>query len=324
MKNYMIMCMAVVALLFASCKNEDISISREVSFEVNPYTVIKDFVKHQVYEDDLETFSSGDMLRVHLFVYDTNGDLVASDMQYLNGYRSTMNSKFELADGIYSVVATSDVATLSSGDVAFEYWEFTGYKQLSELKIKDSGYLGQEDKILGVSFEKITVAAGQINHIINLVPAGALIVVQFNGIHSFSDVVTYRLLVNKNSDYCSFSNGDYQPVINESTTYNWQLDFINVSNYPNNNNLYGYKFVLPLGRTDFIWRAELDDSYLLLDDTYNKVDIKQGKMYNCVFAISEITCDFYEFGNNKSLINGGDWVRVRNTDKVSSCTNSIK
>ena len=69
MKKYMIMCMAIVALLFASCKNEDISISREVSFEVNPYGVISDFVNHQVHEDDFD-FLSGDWLRVHLFVYD--------------------------------------------------------------------------------------------------------------------------------------------------------------------------------------------------------------------------------------------------------------
>ena len=67
MKKYMIMCMAVIAIMLSSCKNEDISISREVSFEVNPYGVIEDFVKHQVYEEDLETFYSGDKLRVQLF-----------------------------------------------------------------------------------------------------------------------------------------------------------------------------------------------------------------------------------------------------------------
>ena len=54
MKKYMIMCMAVVALLFASCKNEDISISREVNFEVNPYKVISEFSQHQVNDDDFD------------------------------------------------------------------------------------------------------------------------------------------------------------------------------------------------------------------------------------------------------------------------------
>ena len=49
MKKYMIMSMAVLALLFASCKNEDISISREVSFEVNPYEVINKFVNNEVF-----------------------------------------------------------------------------------------------------------------------------------------------------------------------------------------------------------------------------------------------------------------------------------
>lgn len=73
MKKHIYLFVTLAALLLASCKNEDISISREVSFEVNPYTVIKDFLKHQVYEDDLETFYSNDKLRVHLYVYDAGG-----------------------------------------------------------------------------------------------------------------------------------------------------------------------------------------------------------------------------------------------------------
>jgi hypothetical protein len=292
-----------------------------VSFEVNPYGAIQEFVKHQVYEDDLETFSTGDKLRVNLFVYDNKGELAASAKQYLEGYRSTMNSTFDLADGVYTVVATSDVTTMSGGEVSFEYWEFSGTNKLSELKIKDCGYLGWDDKILGVSYKTITVASGKTNYSIELEPAGALIVVQHNGIHSFDDVVSYELDVNKTSDYCSFGNGGFQPVINESSTYNWRLNNLVVGNY-SGNNIYSYKFVLPLGKTDFIWLAFLEEGYLMLEDTHNTVNIKQGKMYNCVFNIPEISCDFYEFGNNKSMEVAGDLVRVRNTNKgVESLTN---
>lgn len=35
MKKYVVFCLAVIALLMGSCKNEDISISREVTFDVN-------------------------------------------------------------------------------------------------------------------------------------------------------------------------------------------------------------------------------------------------------------------------------------------------
>lgn len=322
MKKHIYLFAVLAALLLASCKNEDIDISRKVVFEVNPYTVIKDFLKHQVYEDDLETFYSNDKLRVHLYVYDAGGDLVASDMQYLNDYRSTMNSKFELADGMYTVVATSDIVTLSGGDVAFEYWEFSGFRKLSDLKIKDVGYLGYEDKILGVSCEKITIATEKVNHAININPAGALFVINHIGIHTFNDVITYEMLVNKNSDFCSFSNGYYLPVCNESTYYNWRLSTLDVDDF-SGNNIYSYKFTLPLGKTDFVWYAFCEDGDFFLDETHNRVNVEQGKMYNCVFNIPDISCDFTVFDDNKSMSFGEGLVRVRNTKKAESCVSRI-
>ncbi|MBR1514439.1 MAG: hypothetical protein IJ622_09135 [Bacteroidales bacterium] len=323
MKKYVIVCLAVVAILLASCKNEDISISREVFFEVKPYGTIQEFVKHQVYEDDLETFSTGDKLRVNLFVYDSKGVLTASETKYVDDYRSTMNSTFDLADGVYTVVATSDVTTMSGGDVSFEYWEFSGTNNLSELKIKDAGYMGWDDKILGVSYEQITVASGKTNYSIDLEPAGALVVIQHNGIHTFNDVVSYELEVNKSSDYCSFGNGGFQPVINESATYNWRLSNLVVGNY-SGNNIYSYKFVLPLGKTDFVWVAYLEEGYLLLDETHNILDIKQGKMYNCVFNIPELSCEFYEFGNAKALNFASDLIRDGNANKGMESLINIK
>ena len=296
MKKYMIMCMAVVALLFASCKNEDISISREVNFEVNPYKVISEFSQHQVNDDDFD-FLSGDWLRVHLFVYDTKGDLVASDVQFLSGYRSTMNSKFNLADGNYIVVATSDVTSLSNGNVSFEYWEFSGENRLADLRITDaSGLIGWDDKILGVTSNQVSVNANNVNHSIDVNPAGALFLVHTNGIHNFSDVISYHLYVDKNSDYCSFGNdGTMIPTINAGTTYNWQLSTQSTSS--SGNNYYSYRFVLPLGNTNFIWFAKINDdgSGYLLDDTHNQVNVKLGKMYNCIFDIPNLTCDLYEF-----------------------------
>lgn len=324
MKKYMIMCMALVAIVLSSCKNEEISIAREVRFEVRPYGVIADFVKHQVYEGDLETFYASDMLRVNLFVYDNKGELVASDKQYLTGYRSTMNTTFDLADGEYTVIATSDVTTMHGGEVSFEYWEFSGINRLSDLRIKDLNYVGSDDKILGVSYETITVASGNVNYSIKLEPAGALFVVQHNGIHAFSDVVTYELDVNKSSDFCSFADGGFQPIISEATTYNWKVDEIIVGNYPDYNNIYSYRFVLPLGNTDFEWLAILKEGYLYLDQTHNAVNIKQGKMYNCVFTIPSLTCEFYEFSEGKSMNVAGDLVRFRDTNKGSNLPTNVK
>lgn len=328
MKKYMFMCMAVMAILLSSCKNEDISISRKVTFEVNPYTVISEFAKHQVYENDLEMFAEGDWLRVHLFVYDVNGNLVASDMQYLSGYRSTMNASFELADGAYSVVATTDIATLSGGDVVFEYWTFSGTDRLTNIKITDaSGKIGWDDKILGLTCDQVTVSSDKTIHTINVKPAGALVVVHTIGIHYYSDVISYHLVLDKNSDYWSLdSNGLMIPTINTGTTYNWQLSVQNTSSSSDND--YSYRFVMPLGNTNFIWFAKMkeDGSGLLLNDTHNLINIKLGKMYNCVFDIPNIVCDFYEFtdGMKGTLMPESENARIVKQSKWLSLDNCVK
>ena len=317
----MIMCMALVALLFASCKNEDISISREVSFEVNPHGVISEFEKHQVHEDDFE-FLSGDWLRVHLLIYDNHGNLVASDVQYLSGYRSTMNSTVELADGSYTVVATTDVASLDHDNVTFEYWEFSGMDRLTDLRITDaSGLIGWDDKILGITSSTIIVGAGHVSHTIDVKPAGALVLVQTNGIHTFSDVISYHLYVDKNSDYCSFgSDGSMSSTINAGTTYNWQLSVQNTSS--SGNNYYTYRFVLPLGNTNFIWFAKIeeDGSGFLLDDTHNQVNVRMGKMYNCVFDIPNLACDFYEFSDGMKGLMVSDVENMRRIDQFKKAS----
>ena len=108
MKKYMIMCMAVVALLFASCKNEDISISREVTFTVNPYDVINGFVNNQANEGDLDMLSSSYRIRTQVFAYDADGKLVDHEVNYLKDYHSTMDVSFDLPDGNYIAIAKID------------------------------------------------------------------------------------------------------------------------------------------------------------------------------------------------------------------------
>ena len=299
MKKHIFFVMAAVALLLVSCKNEDITISREVSIKVNLYSVIEDFAKHQYHEGDLETFAQGDKLRVHLFVYDENGVLVGSDMKYLEGYRSTMVSSFDLEVGKYTVVATSDVATLSGGELSFTYWEFLGSGKLSELKIKDKNYMGRDDKILGVSCEEIEVASGQTSFSVDVKPAGALVVIHHKGIHYLHDVLSYELDMKKLPDYGKFVDGKFIPVIQESDSYDWRLNNLVVKDY-DIDNVYSYKFVLPLGETDFIWIKVLGDGYVILNETHTVVDIQKGKTYNCVFSIPDTTCEFYAFDDNGS------------------------
>lgn len=147
MKKLVYLMMALAALLLVSCQNEDISISRETVFSVNPYEAINDFVNHQLNDGDLDLLPSSTRVRVQVLIYDTEGKLVDYAVEYLNNYHLTMNATFDLEDGNYVAIATTDVVYYD-GTVNFEFWNFVGKEKLSEFKINHAGYLGYENKIL--------------------------------------------------------------------------------------------------------------------------------------------------------------------------------
>ena len=318
MKKYMIISMAVLALLFASCKNEDISISREVSFEVNPYEVINKFVNNEVNSGDLVDIGSQYSVRVNLFVYDSKGVLEDSEVKYCSNYRETMNATFDLNDGEYIVIATTDVVKYN-GNVTFEYWNFSGKEHLSELKITDAGYLGSDVKILGIGHEKITVGSGNTTNHITLKPAGALIIAHVWDINHYNIVDVYNLLSNKSSASCSFNNdGTYNTFIEEATFYRWYVKRFYPSDFSSYGG-YGYQFFLPLGDTHFMWEAETNEgsSVDMTDDM--SLDIKAEKTYQFTLDLGEGTYYYGEVENGKSnapLINGKTMVRSSDEDEM--------
>ena len=296
MKKYMIMCMAVVALLFASCKNEDISISREVSFEVYPYEVISSFVPNELSSGDLEKAPSDGKIRVQFLVYDDNGVLTASDVKYLDGYRMTANFSFELSDGDYTAVAFSDVVGYNGG-VNMEFWTFSGLDRLSEIQVNDEHYYGTKFKILGVGRESINVGAGVITHHVNLRPAGALMSFLVWGIHEYPSVISYDLMLNKLPNGCTFTNDgriNVNAEVQSGCAYHadefcptdFQLD-----------GGYNYSFFLPLGNTNFMWKTVwTDGSELDLTDVM-PLNVEEGKMYQFVLDMSELTYYWGEMGD---------------------------
>lgn len=308
MKKHVFMCLAVTALLLASCKNEDISISREVTFNVEPYSVISGFAAYQVNANDLETLSSGDKLRVHLLVYDAKGDLVESELKYLSDYRSTMNVAFDLPDGDYTVVATSDVATLSGSTVSFEYWEFSGFDRLSDFRVSETGYIGFDDKILGVLCEKINVRSGQETHNLNLKPAGALYIVKDWNIHNFSDVEHWRIIANKGSNSYTFNaNGTYNANIDEGSYF---LHNMTVSTH-DGDNYYSYHFSMPYGNTTFVWSAYLNDgSALQLADGVS-LSVEKEKVYYMNCSCDLLEWEVGELTGNKSVLAPNDAQKLR-------------
>jgi hypothetical protein len=270
-----------------------------VNFKVNPYGVISDF-DYEVNEGELESFDTDYKLRVNLFVYDEMGYLKGSDVQFLTNYQSIMNSTLELPEGKYTAIAITDVVQYNGG-IKFKYWDINGTDRLTDLKVKDAGYIGGKYKILGISNYDFEVEEGSLDHIIRVKPAGSLILVVEKNIHYFTSMVLYELEMNKTSDFCTFnSNGSYEVAIeNNGGDYDWRLGYFEPENHPSSNALYNYYFVLPLGRTSFQWYCKASDGTWYYVGDEMSANIKFGEEY----------LSYLELGSNiiteMEVVNGG-------------------
>lgn len=290
MKKYIIMCMAVVALLFASCKNEDISISREVSFDINPKSVVIGFTED--FWGDIADIPSDGMLRTRLLIYNADGQLIQSTQQDLSGYDDHMSATVQLPDGAYRAIVITDIARNNTNIP--EYWTLSGENDLSSMKLYKAGYITKFN-MLGIANLQFTVEVGSPKeYTINVEPAGTLLLCIVYGIHHYDEIGIqyYELLTNRTSESCAFnSDGTWKYSIKNS---NFENRFAVFYSQDYNYGGYFYDFELPLGNTSLKWTADGEV------DVTNKMDVamKAGEEYEFVLDLDEGT---YNWG----VINGG-------------------
>ena len=227
------MAIAIVAV-FSSCSNEDVTISRAVNFTVNPSTVIEPYVTKFSYiltdildsnKGELESFSTNFKLRVRTFVYDSNGVLVKTLSGEYNNYDVKLKESAFLPVGSYTAVAITDIYRPSDD---FEYWAVSGADQLATLKIADTNYFGNSRTVLGVSKQAFSVGDTSIDVNIDVKPAGALFLVLYSNIFTFSNVTEYELSVNKLQSSIEFNSyGDFTiNTENHNGSYDWRISSV--------------------------------------------------------------------------------------------------
>ncbi len=320
MKKYMIMCMAVVALLFASCKNEDISILREVSFEVTPHEVINKWIPYALNETSLTQLSSNNQLRINLLVYDQNDDLIASDTRKLKDYNENMVTTLELGNGEYTVVAISDVIE-NGNDLC---WTIKGTERLSTLMIeKISTVITNEEAIVGIGNAKIMVDAEHSSHHVEMSPAGALVIVKDDKMTFWDGVVSvsYLYSTKTNNAYTFNDNGSYVPNAEENSTFNYRIHF----NYPEwmqpNYVYWEYHFIQPFGNTTFQWRMLVNNEEGGIDEmvhqnTYQS-NIKEMHVYEFYFDWPNLEWTLRDITTNAMTTIGGDCETHMGTKKAN-------
>ena len=197
-----------------------------------------------------------------------------------------MNTSFDLPDGKYIVIATTDVVEYNGG-VTFEYWTFDGKEKLNQLKINHAGYLGYENKILGVGRQIVNVQHGQTEFSIRLEPQGALALCIVWGIQSFNDVSCYNLMTNRAFKCCSFNSDGTWEVSCEEVIFNKYVYRF----YPNNYSSYGgygYQFI-PVGGSNFRWDADTNSGELEdITDGAKSQNIVPGKTYQFELFLPEL------------------------------------
>lgn len=310
--------MTVIAIAtFTSCTNDAIEISGGVSIKVNPSGVIAPFT-YEYETGELASFSTDNKLRVRVLAYNEKGKLAAADSAFLTNYEGLMNSTLQLPKGTYTLVSITDVVEHSSS-TTFEYWLLSDEEELSQMKITDAGYIGGENKILGIANKTITVSDNAETILLNPTPAGALLYIHYFDIHRFTDVIEYKFESNRSSDYISFNtNGDYVTIPeNNNNKFDWRLSFFNPQeeDWEGYTGFYAYYFMFPVTNVSFRFvYSTADATDEILSPNMEISSLAAGDEYGFILDLSDeednnnIT---YQFGKLNGVSSANEMIKTK-------------
>ena len=283
---------ALIALagIFSSCTNDDITISRAITFKVNPATVVENLYERNA--GDLTSLSSGAKLQVTLYIYDEKGILVNKVNNEYSAYTHMMTSDIDLSSGSYTAVATSYVTS------SVDYWTFSGQDQLSTFKITDNGYIGGKSKILGLTIKNFVIGNDSETININIENAGAVGLVYLYQWNKYNNVLNYRLMGKQACDYISFdNNGSKDYSIKSESSYRYILyKHTYDSNYSGG---FGYFFTFPIKNASLAFYAETTDNELVQMATFND-DVNIGETYEFLYDFDEDKAYWYDMTKSNS------------------------
>lgn len=321
-KKYVLIKLAAVigisAAFLSSCQQKESPVTPryDINVKVNPSAVAS--YPYEMNTGDLTKVETGYKIRVSLRIYDTSGFLVDKKTDYLQNYDAIGKFAFSLPSGTYTFLATTDIVKYDGSNVTFEYWNIgngkdsTDDQKLSELQIVDNGKIGFSGaKILGVTSQRIVVTDSATDANINVMPAGALALVVFNNIHTYSNVKSLEVETSKLGDYLYFDNSG-----NSSVSFKWpedgyyfRIDVINVEDYSKYSMIYSYVYILPGDKYELKARysnTEGKSGYLVNnteivsfkggDEYLIWVDCKDEDTGEPLFSVDKFT-------NTKSLLN---------------------
>lgn len=260
MKRFFLLIMVAIATLFASCKNDDISIKRDTNFRINLATIMEPFT-YELENEELVNEILGEV-RVQLFVYDLEGTLVTSQTHFADNYVAIINTSLPINNGNYKVLVVTDVVDRDGDNITRDFWKFNDVEHLNKFTITDSDAYWPHVflSMMGIKLQDVEINSTSNNVInIDVEPAGAVILNIAHNYNTYSDIeyITLRsskymqsILLNNEGEY------NYQKYPLESGTTKLLQ---RIEPNPQYKGGRGYVFMLPTADVEFDYVAKLDN-----------------------------------------------------------------
>ena len=300
MKKYFSLLAFSLAVVLISCTNDEISISKTVNFTVNPATVVSSFAIGEENAGELEGFDTDCKLSVELFIYDDQGDLVEKFNNTYSNYAVQMKASAFLDHGQYTAVA---ITHIDAPSYDIYYWKIEGEEKLEGMRIVDNGYVGAQNKVLGVTVKQFTVGDQMADLNINVQPAGSMLVVRYYNYSALKNYgyTVFSLMGNKTMDYLEFDRFGNTSVVadNHNGSYDWIYDTVDVANFEDGYTyIYAYEYILPMTNVGLLFCTE-DESTIYSLGTSTNFNTQAGGCYYAYLSlnsdVSKITTKFGQY-----------------------------
>ncbi len=316
---------AFFAAMITSCTNDDVAISKTVNFTVNPSTVVGTFSVGEENAGDLESFHTDCKLNVRLFIYNEDGDLVEKANNTYSNYAVQMKASFFLPQGNYTAVAITHIDDVVDN---IKYWVISGESHLEGMRITDGGYIGGQNKVLGVAVSTFSVKDEIVDLNMNVLPAGSMLTVRYYNYLALKSLgyTQFTLYANKTMDYLEFDRSGKTEVVadNHNGSYDWIVDNINASNFASGYDyIYSYEFILPMTNVGLQFFTEDESSYYSLGASTSFTTLAGSCYYaylNLSSKVSNISSSFGKYSHSRSAEKNEKGLLFSPKKKVRSLT----
>lgn len=272
MKKYLLILAVILATAFTSCTNEDITVQKVVTLEINPTPIVSSY--YEVKSGDLTKLEGNTKLHIRALIYNMNGELLSEQDSEVADYNSLCTMQLTLPEGEYFTVVSSSIVM----DDNIEYWTVEGAKYYTDLRfVKNDNYTSGKNAILGMAYGTFKVTSDDENaYVIPLKTAGALIICQIKNWDALGSVKEFDFNSLGYNDVFGL-NSNLSPLYERRDGSGQLIRFLYNSKYIG---MYGYVFVLPTEDAYCNWSViSNDNSSKMLSGGISIQNLRLGKQY---------------------------------------------